>query len=85
MTGLDMGDYYFPCIHRICITVEETLGSNKVFLKQRLRKIACKVPLEHKEITFDESSALLFFQKMPGNFKIMWSQRSVTRYAHNIS
>ena len=84
MTGLDMGNYYSPCIHRICITVEETLGSNKVFLK-KLQKIACKVSLEHKEIAFDESSTLLFFQKMPGNFKIMRSQKSVTRYAHNIS
>ena len=61
-----MEDYYSPCIHRICrvaetvalrlcIIVEETLGSNKVLLK-KLQKIACKVSLEHKEITFDESS-----------------------------
>ena len=68
VTGLDMEDYYSPCIHRICIAVEETLGSNKVFLK-KFQKIACKVSLECKEITFDESSALLFFRKCPGIFK----------------
>ena len=64
VTGLNMEDYYFPCIHRICITVEETLSSKKVFLK-KLQKIAAKVSLEHKKITFDESSALLFFRKCP--------------------
>ena len=32
VTDLDMKDYYSPCIHRIYITVEEMLGSNKVFL-----------------------------------------------------
>ena len=68
MTGLDMEDYYSPCIHRICIAVEETLGSNKVFLK-KFQKIACKVSLECKEITFDGSSALLFFRKCPEIFK----------------
>ena len=68
VTGLDM-DYYSPCIHRIwrCTAVEETLGSNKVFLK-KFQKIACKVSLECKEITFDESSALLFFRKCPEIF-----------------
>ena len=68
VTGLDREDYYSPCIHRICTAVEETLGSNKVFLK-KFQKIACKVSLERKEITFDESSALLFFRKCPEIFK----------------
>ena len=68
VTGLDMEDYYSLCIHRICTAVEETLGSNKVFLKN-FQKIACKVSLECKEITFDESSALLFFRKCPEIFK----------------
>ena len=67
VTGLDMEHYHSPCIHRICTTVEETLGSNKVFLKN-FQKIACKVSLECKEITFDESSALLFFRKCPEIF-----------------
>ena len=68
VTGLDMEHYHSPCIHRICTTVEETLGSNKVFLKN-FQKIACKVSLECKEITFDESSALLFFRKCSEIFK----------------
>ena len=70
MTDVDMEDCYSSCINRICrvaeiialkicIIVEETLGSNKVFLK-KTTEIACKVSHEHKEITFDESSALLF-------------------------
>ena len=61
--------YFSPCIRRSCTTtVEETLGSNNVFLK-KLQKIACKVSLKCKEITFDESSALLFFRKYPEIFK----------------
>ena len=70
MTGVDREDCNSPCIHRICrvakITdlkictiVEETLGSKKVFLK-KTTEIAYKVSPEHKEIPFDESSALLF-------------------------
>ena len=70
VTGLDMEDYYSPCIHRICTTFEEILGSNtcKVFLK-KFQKIACKVSLDCKEIIFDGSGALLFFRKCPEIFK----------------
>ena len=66
-----MEDCYSPCILEFTefqksllskfalLLKKETLDSNKVFLKKTL-EIAYKVSPEHKEITFDESSALLF-------------------------